>query len=187
MASDSLKSAGIAERYAQGLFELAKENNTIEKKKTQAETILEVFRGNPELNVFLNAVKVTKEEKKDFIASVFGQAADIDMIHFLKLLIDKGRVYYLKEILGNFLNLVNESLGIQSAIVWSARPLKQQDLKRIKETLEKKTQKKILLENKINSDLIAGIKVTVGNNVTDVTMKNKIDSMKETLLRGGQA
>ncbi len=187
MASDSLKSAGLAERYAQGLFELAKENNTIEEKKTQAETILEVFRGNPEVQTFLSAVKITREEKKNFIASVFGQAADTDMLNFLKLLIDKGRIYYVKEILVLFLKLVNDSLGIQEATVWSARPLKRKDLERIKETLEKKTKKKILLENKINSDLIAGIKVTVGNNVTDVTMKNKIDSMKETLLKGGQA
>ena len=187
MANHSLKSAGVAERYAQGLFELAKENNTIEEKKTQAETILEVFRSNPELITFLNAVKITREEKKDFIASVLGQAVDIDMIHFLKLLIDKGRIYYVKDIFTSFLKLVNDSLGIQQAVVWSARPLKQEDLKRIQETLEKKTKKTILLENKINSDLIAGIKVTVGNNVTDVTMKNKIDSMKETLLKGGQA
>lgn len=187
MATDSLKSAGVAERYAQGLFELARENQSATEKKAQAEVILLALEQNPEVSVFLRAVKISKEEKKSFIDAVFGNAADIDMIHFLKLLIDKGRINYLKDILQHFLDLVNDMLMIRKATVWSARPLKAEDLDRIRVSLEKKHKTKIILENKINPDLIAGIKVTVGNTVTDVTMKNRIESMKETLLKGGQA
>ena len=52
---------------------------------------------------------------------------------------------------------------------------------------KKKSGKKINLENRIDPELIAGIKVTVGSTVTDVTMKNRIESLKEELLKGGQA
>ena len=109
------------------------------------------------------------------------------MIHFIKLLIDKGRIYYLRDILEEFVRLANERLGIENAVVWSARPLKEAYLKRLLEALEKKSGKKINLENRIDPELIAGIKVTVGSTVTDVTMKNRIESLKEELLKGGQA
>ena len=176
----------VAERYAQGLFELAWENDTVESKE-QAEGLLQTIRSTPELNVFLRAVKITKDEKKSFIESTFADALDIDMIHFIKLLIDKGRIYYLRDILEEFVRLANERLGIENAVVWSARPLKEADLKRLLEALEKKSGKKVNLENRIDPELIAGIKVTVGSTVTDVTMKNRIESLKEELLKGGQA
>jgi F0F1-type ATP synthase delta subunit len=53
----------VAERYAQGLFELAWETGTAETKKEQAEGLLETIRRTPELKAFLQAVKITKEEK----------------------------------------------------------------------------------------------------------------------------
>lgn len=177
----------VAERYAQGLFELAKENSTVTEKKDTAKLLKELLEKNPELRTFLRAVKVTGAEKKAFIEKVFSEAADADFIRFIKLLIDKGRIGYFDQILTEYIRLANDYLGIEHGTVWSARPLKEEDLSRIRKVLSEKTGKTVILENKVNPELIAGIKVTIGNNVTDVTMKNKIDSMKRTLLKGGQA
>ncbi|MBQ7992913.1 MAG: ATP synthase F1 subunit delta [Solobacterium sp.] len=177
----------VAERYAQGLFELAKETGTVREKKEQAALILRAIDDNPELTVFLRAVKITKEEKKNLIAGVFAGAADTDTINLIRLLIDKGRIYYFREIFSEFVRLADEDLGVATAVVESARELKAEDLERIRKALEKKTGKAVSVSTKINPDLIAGIKVTVGSNVTDITMKTKLDSMKEALLKGGQA
>lgn len=177
----------IAERYAQGLFELARESNTVREKKEQAELILKAIADNPELTVFLRAVKVTKEEKKNLIAEVFKDAADQETINLIKLLLDKGRIGYFREIFTEYVRLADAELGIATATVESARELKAEDIERIRKALIRKTGREIVMKTKINPDLIAGIKVTVGNNVTDITMKTKIDSMKEALLKGGQA
>ena len=177
----------VAERYAQGLFELAKETGTVREKKEQAALILRAIDDNPELTVFLRAVKNTKEEKNNLIAGVFAGAADTDTINLIRLLIDKGRIYYFREIFSEFVRLADEDLGVATAVVESARELKAEDLERIRKALEKKTGKAVSVSTKINPDLIAGIKVTVGSNVTDITMKTKLDSMKEALLKGGQA
>ncbi|MBR3350398.1 MAG: ATP synthase F1 subunit delta [Solobacterium sp.] len=177
----------IAERYAQGLFELARESKTVREKKEQAELILKAIADNPELTVFLRAVKVTKDEKKNLIADVFKDAADQDTINLIKLLLDKGRISYFREIFAEYVRLADEELGIATATVESARELKAEDHERIRKALVKKTGREIVMRTKVNPDLIAGIKVTVGNNVTDITMRTKIDSMKEALLKGGQA
>lgn len=177
----------VAERYAGGLFSLAVEDHTVESKKQQAEELAEVLEQSDELLLFLRAVKVTPEEKKKAIDEMFKDTLDHDFISFLKLLVDKDRTYYLREILNCFIDQCNERLGYQKAEVLSARPLPETDLKRIQEVLEKQTGKKILLKNKIDPSLIAGIKVKVGSRVTDVSMKSRIENMKEALLKGGRA
>ena len=135
----------------------------------------------------MRAVKITREEKKKFIETVFGEALDRDMVNFLKLLIDKGRSIYTRDILKAFIVLANQELGIQEVVVESARELEKEDLDKIRKALEQQTGNKIVIENRIVPELIAGIKVISNNQVTDITMKSKIDRMKQTLLKGGRA
>ena len=179
-------SSEVAERYGQALFELALEENAVSEKKQEAETLLHILDENPELAGFFRAVKVQKEEKKNLIDDVFSASFDKDIVNFMKLLIDKGRMEYLKEMLGYFVAKANEELGIQTATVYSVRKLPEEDLERIKKALEIKTGKKITITNQIDERLIAGIKVVTGNNITDVSMKNRLEGMKQALLKGGQ-
>ena len=176
----------LASRYAEALFALAKENDTVKEKKEEVESLLTVLEDNPDLTGFFRAIKVTASEKKAFIDQVFGPIFDQDMIHFLKLLIDKGRIYSLREMLLAYIEKANEDLGIQVATVYSARKLKEEDMKRIQDALEIKTKKHIQLRNQLDESLIAGIKVVVGNNITDVSMKHKLEEMKQSLLKGGR-
>lgn len=175
----------VAERYSSGLFELAKEDNTVESKKEQAESLSQAIETDETLLAFLRAVKVNKDEKKELIEKVFSDAFDHDFISFLKLLVDKGRTYELKEILDCYIALADDYLGIEKAVVYSARKLKTEDLERIQKVLEAKQKKKIVIKNVIDPSCLAGIKVVVGNNVTDATMRAKIDGLKESMLKGG--
>ena len=177
----------VAERYGYGLFLVAKESDTVLSKQEQCEVLLEALKQSEDLLVFLKAVKIKAEEKKDYLESMFFNVLDKEMINFLKLLVDKDRTYYLKEILQMYIDLADDELGIQKATVQSAKPLSESDLNQIQTALEKKTGKKIVLKNTVKPELIAGIKVIVGNSVTDSTLKNKMDTLKQILLKGGRA
>lgn len=178
-------SSEVASRYSEALFEIAKENNSIASKKEQAEKIVEIFSSSKELPLFLRAIKITPEEKKKTIDSIFKDVLDEDVIHLIKLTIDKHRSEYLPEMMKEYIVLANEELGIVTGVVQSARPLSKEDMDRIIKALEKKLAKKVELKNTINENLIAGIKVVVGNNVTDVSVQRQIQEMKEILLKGG--
>ena len=175
----------VAARYAEGLFALARENGTVKDKKDQCDILLKLYDANPELIGFFRAAKITDEETKDFVERIFGSVTDQEMRNYIKLLIDKAREGILRESLNEFVRLADEELGIQPATVWSARALPETEMQQLKKSLEEKTGKEIHLTNRVNPDLIAGIKVTVGNNVTDMTMRSRIDHLKETLLKGG--
>lgn len=176
----------VAGRYAEALFQLSKEQDQMEERKEEALVLRDVLKTNPELPVFFRAVRVTDDEKKALIDQVFESFLP-ETKNFLKLLVDKDRMYVLDEILMEFIRLANSELGIETATVASARPLDETQMKRIREALEKKTGHKIQLENRIDKSLIAGIKVTTGNSVTDVTVAHRIEGMKEALLKGGNA
>ena len=60
-------------------------------------------------------------------------------------------------------------------------------MEQIRTALEKKMGRTVILTNRTDPSLIAGIKVTVGNRVTDITMATKIETMRNALLKGGQA
>lgn len=177
----------IAVRYAQGLFELNEEMNTVEQTKKEVENLIEVLNGNPDVELFFRAVKVTKEEKRNFIDAVFSKTCSHELVNFMKLLIDKGRMYCLDEILEAYMELADEKLGILRAEVTSARKLSEKDLETIRKTLEKRTSKKVVLVNRTDPSLIAGIRVTTGNTVTDISMATRIETMRNALLKGGQA
>ena len=180
-------SSEVAERYGTGLFELACEDNTVESKKEQEETLLDTLEQSDELLLFLQAVKVTNEEKKDTVVEIFKDTMDKDMINLIRLLVDRDRTWYLKDILRVYIGLADEKLGIQKAEVYSARKLSKEDLQRIADAIGKKQNKKIILRNIVDPSLIAGIKVKVGNTVTDITMKSQIENLRQALLKGGNA
>lgn len=177
----------VAERYGQGLFELAEEENTVSEKKDIVEKILQVMDENPDVEFFFRAVKVTDEEKKNFIDEIFERFGDHEIVSFMKLIIDKGRAFWMQDILKAYVKLANEYLGIETGVVSSARKLDPEDMEKIREALEKKTGKKVVLTNKIDPSLIAGIRVSLGSHVTDMTMKTRIEDMRSALLKGGQA
>jgi len=174
----------ITQRYAQGLFELAKENGSVEKKKKQADMVLDAMTDCQDFALFLCTVKIKEEEKIAMIDKIFTEAVDHDMLSFLKLIVEKGRAFYLQGILEDYVKLANENLGIEIATVTSARRIKSEDMQTIGEALVRKTNKKVFLKNKIDPSVIGGIKVTIGNTVIDATMSAKIERLRNTLLKG---
>jgi F-type H+-transporting ATPase subunit delta len=176
----------IAGRYAEALFQLSMETDTLEERKQEAAILLDELKNSPDLSVFFRAVQIPASDKKAEIDRMFAPFLP-DTRNFLKLLIDKDRTYYLKPILKTFIGLANQELGIEEATVASARPLSNEQMDRIREALEKKTGHKVWLVNTIDKSLIAGIKVTTGNTVTDVSVARQMQGMKEALLKGGRA
>ena len=180
-------SSEAAKRYAEGFLQLAIENKTVQSKKEQALAISQLLVQYPELMEFFNAVQITSDQKKEMIQNVFGNQMDIDTVHFLKLLTDKHRIYCLPEILRDFVHMCNDELHIQEAIVYSVRELCPEDMQKIKDALEKKTGAAIELQNHLDHRLIGGIKIAMDHQITDVSMQNQLNKLKEVLLKGERA
>lgn len=113
----------VAERYGQALFELAKESGELVRWGQQARGLAAVVEENPQLLDFFNAVKISAEEKKQMVNTLFAGQVDNMLVHFLDLLIDKKRTKHTVEILRQFISLENAERGVAEGVVYSARKL----------------------------------------------------------------
>jgi len=83
----------------------------------------------------------------------------------LNILIDSGRANYLRDYINEFINLYNKEQGIIKGHIYTVEPLNVETIKILEESVSKKINKKVMLENKINKELIGGIKLEVEDEV----------------------
>ena len=173
----------VAERYGQALFELAKETGNLVHWGQQARYLAAVVEENPQLLDFFNAVKISAEEKKQMVNTLFSGQIDPLLVHFLDLLIDEKRTKNTVEILRQFISLENAERGVAEGYVYSARKLAKEDMIRIAEALTQSHGQSLELTNRVDPRLISGFKVVIGNKVIDGSMKSRIESLKSELLK----
>jgi F-type H+-transporting ATPase subunit delta len=124
-----------------------------------------------------------KEEKKRVLALVFGDDISKQMLSLISLLIDKGRISYLAEIIDEYQRLCMENEGIAQAYITSAKALSEQEESNIKKSLEKALSRQIIMHTEVDTKLIGGLVVRVGDQIFDNSLSTKLQNLKKGLLQ----
>lgn len=103
--------------------------------------------------------------------------------YLLLILIEKDRILYLKEKLKEMEKIDLDRKNTLLAIVKTAVPLLESEINALKEKLEEKYDKKIIMTTEVDKKLLGGVYVRVGNDVIDGTVKSKLDEMKNIMLK----
>src|SRR5690554_5567570 len=172
----------IANRYAVALFELAVEEDQIDRYQQQLAWIKEVFNDDTVFQ-FFSSIKVDKLKKKEMLSTIMQDQVDQHMISFLMILIDKKRVSFIKAIADQFHSLCNKHYNIQEGYVYSIRKLSEQEHKEIEDAVSKKLNSTVKLKNYLNPHLIAGVKVVVNDTVIDASYQAQMSQLKAQLLK----
>ena len=115
---------------------------------------------------------------------LFKENIHIYVIHFLCLLVDKKRERNIEAVCEEFNSLCNEYFNVLEGIVYSTKPLTKDQMTNIEKSIELKLNKKVELTNKLDSSLIGGLKVVVGDTVFDNSIQHKMEALKNELLQG---
>ena len=177
----------IASRYASALLELAIENDKVTSYQSQVKYVLNVFRENRELDEFLKCYTIDDKNKKDLLMKIFKDDLDIEVLHFLFLILDKKRINYIEKICVEFNSSCNEHRGILEGTVYSTNELSEEQIKKLEDSITKKLNKKVELSNVLDSSLIGGIKIVVNDTVFDNSIASRIESLKQELINGKDA
>ena len=89
------------------------------------------------------------------------------------------------EILNDFNTKCNDKQNILEGTIYSVIELNEDQISRIEQVISKKLDKKVELKNEINSSLIGGVKVVINDMVFDGSITNRIESLKNSLTKGG--
>jgi len=99
------------------------------------------------------------------------------------LLCDAHREEEMEAVAASFIELVNEERGIAEATVYSIRPLTASESEAISSAFAKKVGKTSLnIENVIDSNILGGVRVRIGNRIFDGSLQGKLNRLKRELI-----
>lgn len=170
--------ATIARPYAEALFQLSRSDlgNTQDWLDALAglasDASLLQLAGNP---------KVGADQLFQLMTDAAGQALPQIGQNFLRTVLDNGRLAVLPEIAQQFRALANSVSGTADALIQSALPLDGAELEQLVGTLERRFGRKLQATVQIDPSLIGGVRVSVGDEVLDTSVKAQLAQMQAAL------
>jgi len=101
--------------------------------------------------------------------------------NFLRELIENGRLSALPEIAAQFRKHMNAQSGASDAVLYSAFAVDAHSLDSVRQTLEKRFGRKLNITVQIQEELIGGVRIAVGDEVLDTSVKARLEQMKVAL------
>lgn len=173
----------VGDRYAESLFDLAKEENKVTQYLDDIKLVGEVLDSDPQIVQFFNHVLIENDKKIQLLDQSFKGNVDQYVLNFLKLLVQSRRIRYIDDIVKSYINLSNQYLGIEEGMIYTPYELTDQQIQDIEKAISQKENKKVTLKVSIDPSLLGGIKVQIANRIYDGTIKNKVKMLKKELLR----
>lgn len=172
----------ITSRYAEALYSLKKDENSLESSQKEIKELIKVLKENPDFLVLLTSSYKEFEEKEQIIDKVF-IGVDEEIKTLIKIVVKNHRGQYLTEIFENYNSLVNEYRGVLEGLVYSTEPLSESQLAKLNSAICKIETRPVELKNIIDPSLIGGVKVVINDHIYDGSIKRHIDDMKIALLK----
>ncbi len=172
--------ATVARPYAEALFRVAQNGDMAAWSGIVSE--LAQIGANPDMQAFAGNPNVKPAQLAETIASLVKSPLNAEAKNFIAMLAENGRVALLPEIAAQFTVLKNAQAGAADAIVHSAFELSADQLNTLVATLEKKFGRKLNPTVEIDPSLIGGVRVVVGDEVLDTSVRAKLQQMHNALV-----
>ena len=172
----------LTSRYALALFSLKRDENVLLETQQEVKELRKIIRENDGFVSLLDSHYLSMNERLAIVDNVFA-SIDEEIKNFIKIIVENNRSLYLLEILDDFNSLVNEYRGVKEGLVYSAMPLKDEEVDHISSSISEVEKMPIELRNKVDPSLIGGIKVVINDHVYDGSIKHHLEDMKLTLLK----
>lgn len=170
--------ATIARPYAEALFKASQAD--LSTTAAWLDELAEIA-GNAQLLQYAESPKVSDTQVFELITGVAKSALGEHAKNFLRTVIDNGRLSVLPEIASVFRALKNAQSGTSDAVVYSAFPIDGAALAEVSTALEKRFGRKLQVSVALEPSLIGGIRVVVGDEVLDTSVKARLEQMKVAL------
>ena len=146
----------VGDRYAESLFDLAKEENKVTQYLDDIKLVGEVLDSDPQIVQFFNHVLIENDKKIQLLDQSFKGNVDQYVLNFLKLLVQSRRIRYIDDIVKSYIKLSNQYLGIEEGMIYTPYELTDQQIQDIEKAISQKENKKVTLKVSIDPSLLGG-------------------------------
>ncbi len=174
--------ATVARPYAEAVFRLAQESKDLAKWSAVLALLQSVYQ-HPDMRMLAGNPAFGKEQFADLYVDICGDELDSQAKNFVRVLVSNGRIDLLPEIVAQFEALKARASGVKSSHVVSAFPLTAAQQLALKTVLESRFKCAVEMETSVDSQLIGGVVVTIGDEVYDASVRGKLQDMAYALNR----
>ena len=172
----------IAKRYARALFEIARDENTLEQTYNELRMFSAVLEENENLQEFLANPIFDLSDKKAVVVEILDKInISIMAANFLKLLVDKRRIDILPDVEASYLRYIDDVLNKARVSVKTAFPLSEDLSDQIKNQLENLTGKTVEVAIEEDPSLVGGIVVGIGDTLYDGSIRAQLANIRELI------
>ena len=169
--------------YALALYELSEENNFVDVIEDQANQTINLISQSADFKLFIKDPTSKRDDKINAINTISKKFNFNDLFNkFLNFLIFKRRLFYIENILKDYLKLCSNKRGEVEAKLLVARELNEQEKDKIKKDLTNNFGSNIKLNYKYDPTLIGGLIIQVGSVMIDTSVKNKLQKIENKML-----
>ncbi len=178
-----MRGRSIARRYAEGLMDSAKKMGRVEEFATELATINSILLTSPpDVEKYLSHPQVERSSKQKLLEKLAGEKISEEMIRLTALLLKRGRLQFFQMIEQEYLLIKRSSEGFRTIIVESKRELGKKEKKKLVAALERAIDGKVILDNRIDTGIIGGIRVRTESKMIDGTINGQLETMREKLI-----
>lgn len=174
----------VSKTYGEALFELAVEENKVDVFMEEIAEIRQILAQNTDFTKFMNHPKILKEEKIQVLENIFKNRISDELTGFLTLIVTKDRYGEIDEILDYFLTEIKKFKGIGIAYVKTASELREEQKARVEQKLlETTSYKRMEMHYDVDSELIGGMVIRIGDRVVDSSIKTGLSELTRQLMK----
>jgi F-type H+-transporting ATPase subunit delta len=186
VAGENPTVSGVAGRYATALFELARDERSVDVVKADLDRFDAMVAQSADLTRLVRSPVFSAEDQLKALSAIL-DAAQLSgtAAKFLKVLTANRRLFVVRDVIKAFGLLVANFKGEATADVTVAEPLSDKNLEALKAALKSVTGQDVSLNVKIDAAIIGGLIVKVGSRMVDSSLRTKLNSIKNAMKEAG--
>ena len=174
------ESVTIARPYAQAVFRLGKESQSLAAWSERLQRLSSIAQ-DPEMAKVIGNPKLSASQIADLFVSLSGESRNDELSSLIAVLAENERFDILPQICEVFEEFKGEDEGVRDAVITSAYPLDEALLAPLVKQLESHFGGRLQARVAVDASLIGGIRVTVGDQILDASVRGKLDAMAAAL------
>jgi F-type H+-transporting ATPase subunit delta len=166
--------------YAEALFDVAKAKGKLDLVGEGLGQFAAALDAGRELQVFFFSPHFSSAEKVEGLGRAL-DGAESELVNFLELLIEKGRMTELFRIRREFDVIWKRERRQIDVTVTSAAELDPAVVEKIGEEIERQTGQEVDLASRVDEEILGGIVLQVGNMVLDASIRSRLDKLRKSV------
>ena len=186
MSDTSILASDAAGRYATALFELAREEDALDRTERDVEALDAALKESRDLRTLIESPIYDSDEQMRGMAAVAEKMDLSELVrNLVALMAQKRRIYMLPKVLGIFQALLAEHRGQVTAEITAAQALSDAQASKLAETLKGAEGRDVKLNVKVDEALIGGLVVRVGSRMIDTSIRSRLAQLQNAMREVG--